>query len=391
MRFAFGHAAHPDWRRAADKVVEQLSAQGASSPRATLGIVYASAVDATQMGAVLSCLREKTGVSAWVGASAQGICATGAEYFDEPALAVMLMDLALEDFQFFSGRQGLPRQGVSQPMSGCAAMVHADPGTPELAELLTEMATRIGSGEIFGGIVSGGPDTPLPQVAGEVVVGGLSGVLFSDRVRLLSRVTQGCAPLAREHVISDCVSHYIKTLDGQPALDVMLEDLGVQSSVRHSRDGEEILRALPRQRLRRGLLVGLASPSHERAPIGFGDYLVRNLVGIDPQNRLLAVAALPERGERIVFCTRDQQAARADLIRICTELREEIESQALTVRGALYHTCVARGESLFGSRGAEMQIIQHNLGDIPLVGMFANGEIAHNRLYGHTGVLTLFV
>ena len=139
-------------------------------------------------------------------------------------------------------------------------MVHADPGTPELAELLTEMATRIGSGEIFGGIVSGGPDTPLPQVAGEVVVGGLSGVLFSDRVRLLSRVTQGCAPLAREHVISDCVSHYIKTLDGQPALDVMLEDLGVQSSVRHSRDGEEILRALPRQRLRRGLLVGPQNP-----------------------------------------------------------------------------------------------------------------------------------
>ena len=59
--------------------------------------------------------------------------------------------------------------------------------------------------------------------------------------------------------------------------------------------------------------------------------------------------------------------------------------------GAHYVSCVARGERLFGAPGAELGIVAHNLGPIPLVGFFANGEIAGDRLFGYTGVLTLFV
>ena len=389
--FRVGHAAHPDWRTAAAKALALLDErQAGKQAAATLGIVYATTAYSASLDPLVALLRERTGVSDWVGAIAQGICASGVEYFDQPALAVMLLDLDGNDFRVFSGRQGLPRPGVSDALQPYTAMIHADPDTPDLAELVQDMATRIETGYLFGGVVSSGSDDAPPQLAGEVVRGGLSGVLFSERVRLLSRVTQGCAPLAREHVISDCTSHYIKSLDGQPALDVMLEDLGVDAEARRSRDGDEILRALPRERLRRGLLVGL-SPSDRGGRMGFGDYLVRNLIGIDPHNRLLAVSAEPEPGERIVFCTRDQQAARADLIRICTELREEIEADALTVKGALYYACVARGQALFGTQGAELEIIRHNLGDIPLIGMYANGEIARDRIYGYTGVLTLFV
>jgi len=76
---------------------------------------------------------------------------------------------------------------------------------------------------------------------------------------------------------------------------------------------------------------------------------------------------------------------------VCTELRGEIEDEGLQVRGALYHSCVARGANLFGSVGAEMDLIRHNLGELPLIGFHANGEIARDRIYGHTGVLTLFV
>lgn len=392
-RFRHGHATHPDWRMAADLALAQLDVRPPGAGEPTLGIVYATTAYQDALSALLALLRERTGVAQWVGAIAQGICATGVEYFDEPALALMLLDLPADDLRVFSGRKGLPRAGArddGQAFVPHTAMIHVDPDLADLGDLVEDLADRIETGYLFGGIVSGGDETAPPQLAGEIVAGGLSGVLFSDRVRLLSRVTQGCSPLAREHVISDCVSHYIKTLDGQPALDVMLDDLGVRAEARQSRDGDEILRALPRDRLRRGLLVGLA-PSDRPSGMGFGDYLVRNLVGIDPQNRLLAVAAQPERGERVVFCTRDQQAARADLIRICTELREEIEGDDLTVRGGVYFSCVARGESLFGSQGAELDIIRHNLGDVPLIGMYGNGEIARNRVYGYTGVLTLFV
>ena len=40
--------------------------------------------------------------------------------------------------------------------------------------------------------------------------------------------------------------------------------------------------------------------------------------------------------------------------------------------------------------GAELQIVRRALGDVPLVGFFAGGEIARNHLYGYTGVLTVF-
>ena len=84
------------------------------------------------------------------------------------------------------------------------------------------------------------------------------------------------------------------------------------------------------------------------------------------------------------------RAARADLIRACTELRDELETDGLTIRGGVYVSCVARGRSLFGAAGAEVGILQSQLGEFPLVGFFANGEIAQHRLYGYTGVLTLF-
>jgi small ligand-binding sensory domain FIST len=307
---------------------------------------------------------------------------------------VMLSDLPEGSFSVFSGTERPPAQDQRTPGGGLAsdaALVHADPRTPELPELVRDMAHKVTSGLLFGGLASGDAD-PLPQVANRALSGGLSGVVFSSEIDLRSRVTQGCAPLAGEHVVSGCSSNLIRSLDGQPALDVLLSDLGVDDRLRASRDGDSLMRALPAERLREGLFVALApSLAAGERRIGFGDYLVRNLVGIDPHNRLLAVAGMPEEGGRAVFCTRDARAARADLIRICTELREEIESESLVVQGGIYVSCIARGRSLFGADSAELELIRANLGDIPLVGFFAGGEIAGDRLHGYTGVLTLFV
>jgi len=392
-RFRVGHAAHPDWRHAAELALAQaqeLARDPAFCPDANLGIVYASPTYGPRLDLLLQTLRERSGVDDWVGAVGHGVCANANEYSDEPALALMLARLPDDSFRLFSGRLRAP--AVSEP-GGAArshtALVHADPATPQLQETIVELAQRTASGYLFGGVVSneGGG---FSQLAGEALAGGVSGAMFGPEVMLRSRVTQGCSPLAGEHVISECSSHFIRALDGRPALDVLLADLQVPEDARTSRDGDEILRALPSDRLREGLFVGLSARDADRG-VGFGDYLVRNVVGIDPQNRLLAVAATPNEGDRVVFCTRDLHAARRDLIRICTELRSEIEDEGLEVRGALYYSCVARGANLFGAPGAELELIRHNLGDIPLIGFHANGEIARDRIYGYTGVLTLFV
>jgi hypothetical protein len=113
----------------------------------------------------------------------------------------------------------------------------------------------------------------------------------------------------------------------------------------------------------------------------------------------------------MAFCQRNPQAARADLMRICAEIREEMESQEVAlppgagsaardtraatgaparIAGAVYVSCAGRGGPHFGGPSAELQIVRHALGDVPLVGFFAAGEIARHHLYGYTGVLTVF-
>ena len=113
----------------------------------------------------------------------------------------------------------------------------------------------------------------------------------------------------------------------------------------------------------------------------------------------------------MVFCTRNVEAARRDLVRICAEIREELEPAELSleaatnlladradaapapgrnIAGAIYVSCAGRGGPHFGAPSAELQLIRHALGDVPLVGFFAGGEIAHQHVYGYTGVLTVF-
>ena len=110
---------------------------------------------------------------------------------------------------------------------------------------------------------------------------------------------------------------------------------------------------------------------------------------------------------RIAFCTRDVQAARRDLVRICSEIREELEPQTEAVPaagpvigaappgprridGAVYISCSGRGGAHFGGPSAELRLVQHALGDVSLMGFFSAGEIARHHLYGYTGVLTVF-
>ena len=139
------------------------------------------------------------------------------------------------------------------------------------------------------------------------------------------------------------------------------------------------------------------------------DTQVRHLVGVDPQRGLVAVADSVRMGMRLAFCGRDAQAARRDLVRICSEIRDELEAQvgdhamvapsagdlppaaSQRIAGALYISCAGRGGPHFGAPSAEAQIIRHALGDVPLAGFFAAGEIARHHLYGYTGVLTVFV
>ena len=89
-----------------------------------------------------------------------------------------------------------------------------------------------------------------------------------------------------------------------------------------------------------------------------------------------------------MFCRRDAETAREDMTRMLDSIRQGLYAPP---RGAVYYSCLGRGASLFGPNSEELKMIRSALGDFPLVGFFCNGEISHNRLYGYTGVLTLFI
>ena len=93
--------------------------------------------------------------------------------------------------------------------------------------------------------------------------------------------------------------------------------------------------------------------------------------------------------QEIMFCRRDRDSAREDMQRMLGNLKKRVSGQ--TIKGALYFSCLGRGRSLFGPDSAELGMIRDELGDIPLTGFYCNGEIAHDQLYGYTGVLTVFL
>jgi small ligand-binding sensory domain FIST len=118
------------------------------------------------------------------------------------------------------------------------------------------------------------------------------------------------------------------------------------------------------------------------------DYLVRNLVGIDREKGWLAVGEIVEPGRRLMFVRRDRDAAERDLKRMLENVARRAGGP---IKGGVYFACVARGANLFGTNSEELSLVAEALGPAPLVSFLANGEICRDRLYGYTGVLTLFL
>ena len=416
--FPTGHATHPQWIMAAGLALAQVRAQMAlpeyaSAP--TLGLLYITDLYANDAQEILDHLSaELPEVTDWSGTVAVGVAANNAEYFDEPALSLMLCALPSDQYRVFSGVAPLG----SSEMAGFeahTALVHADPRTHELTELVGEMAGRTDTGYLFGGLSSGREESLQFAIggngnicghgaAGGVFSGGMSGVLFGEGVRLVSRVTQGCQPVSREREITEADGNLLLSLDGEPALDVLLAELNV------SLDEPQV--AIDAVRATLVGLVDAGSDGIRRTGDLGADVLVRHIIGLDPTRRGIAIADMAEAGMRMSFCRRNAQAARADLMRICAEIREELEPEEQTlataravaageaeaaphparrVAGAVYVSCSGRGGPHFGAPNAEMQIVRHALGDVPLVGFFAAGEIARHHVYGYTGVLTVFV
>jgi small ligand-binding sensory domain FIST len=377
-RFICAHAGDKDWRIALGSCWSQIGDQQQNAGKPNLGWCYLTDHYTGAAGAIIEALKQRMPDVHWVGTVGIGVGAGAIEYFNEPGMAIMLADLPPRSFKLFSGAK--PLEPHSDGFEAFTALVHAYGGTSELREELKGLSDRTTTGYLFGGL-SSARNQPL-CFADDVLLGGISGVAFSAEAPVISRVTQGCQPIGPQRTITRAEGNYLVTLDNARALDCVLEDLGQTLEISDEELGEHLGDTLA------GLTTVGEDASSKQGQFGTNTE-VRHLVGVGRKSGLLVVAEQMQAGTRVAFCKRNAEAAQHDLERILKEVRAQADA-AGGIRGALYVSCSGRGGPHFGRPNAEFEMVSQGLGDVPLIGFFAGGEIARHHLYGYTGVLTVF-
>ena len=369
-QFCIGHASADHWPDALQQALSQL---GTTPAEANLGFVYVTDPMAANFAEIIDTLRSKTGVAHWVGTVGLGVCATGVEYYEQPAISIMTGAFGADTFRVFGSLTNGMEKFDKEHDDWCSAhdpyfaVVHADPRNGHVTDLVSAVGERMSSGFLVGGLASARQE--FVHVADTAEQGGLSGVMFDASVSVSIRLSQGCSLLGSRHEITRGEQNLIAELDGRPALDVLKEEVGEVIARDLSKASGYIFVALP--------IEGDDT----------GDYLVRHLVGVDPSQGIIAIGDHIAVGDTLMFCRRDGASAVEDMQRMLGEIKRGLRAPP---RGAIYASCIGRGINLFGSNSEEAQMIASALGPIPLVGFYANGEICHDRLYAYTGVLTLF-
>jgi len=350
-------------------VTQALAAQLREVEGHTVGFLYVTSAIAGDLGDMIATLSSTTGIGTWTGTAGHGVCGSGVEHWARPAATVLTGRLldgsyhALPSIETLEALESMSRFGLAAGLG----VVHGDPRNGRVVELVEALSGASGA-YLVGGLTSA--NDCFAQVAGSRVVdGGVSGLLIGGRFSVAVGLTQGCTPIGSVHEVTRCEGQIAARLDEQPAYEVMCADIGIAEG------------ADPRPWLTN---IHAAFPVEGSSE---ADYVVRNLIGIDPRQGLVAIAEAMQPGDRVMFVRRDAESAGKDLERMLTGLRSRLSGPP---KAGLYYSCVARGPNLFGTEHYEMRAIRDAFGDIPMAGFFGNGEISEDRVYGYTGVLTLF-
>lgn len=200
------------------------------------------------------------------------------------------------------------------------------------------------------------------------------------------------------HEISKADNHVIAYLDGRVPFEVFSEDMKKMAQERLGYKAEDMIMKTGND-MPANLMRMIEGDAHIAFPVSGSDvqdFLVRNIMSIDPDTGAMAVGEMIEDGQKMIFVHRDDDTVRSDLSATLVNLQKRIvhDTGSFAPKAALYVSCVARAGVPFGENGkpgGEMNLLREILGDIPITGFYANGEISNNRLYGYTGVLTLFL
>jgi small ligand-binding sensory domain FIST len=383
-----GQSQRPSTAEAAQEAASGAMSQ-AGIARADMAVVFFSADHANHQRELVQSISRTVGTDCIVGSSGTGVLTGEGEIEGGNGMAVLAWsaeEIVGRPFIFEPLKDNEENLGATfgdflaktqDENSLMILLPDTYSGNPQ--PLLDAMAAKAGFYPVVGAGSSenGAAGATYQLCGGKVASNSLAGAYLSGEFKVHVDITQGCQPITEPMVITKAERNLIHEIDGRPALEVFARLLKGPLA-------EDLRRALM------VLFVGLPADRRENS-VAPGKYLVRNIIGLDPEKGIVGVAQEVSEGEALIFTMRDGERAREDLNQM---LRRQVEKLNGRKPGfGMYFNCCARGGSLYGIPGIDSAYIRQALGEFPLIGMFGGYELAPlgraNRLFAYTGVLAL--
>jgi small ligand-binding sensory domain FIST len=362
-----------------------------SAAHVALGLVFMSPRFFPNARQVLEILRVHGQVPLLAGCSSASLIVNDQELEERPGLALALYDLSGAELKavHFTQEQVEEANGPGywhletgiNPADTNGWLVFADPFHLDGEAWLRSWNEAYAPLPILGGLASGDHANQQTQVYldGEVFEEGGVAISVSGAVRLAGITSQGCTPIGETWTLTHVERNLIRQLGNRPAYEVLVETFNNLSAADQKKSSGNLFI---------GLVINEYLEDFHR-----GDFLVRNVLGADPQSGTIAVGALPRTGQTVQFQRRDAEAASEDLLALLGRAKSALVGQ--TVYGGCLCSCNGRGRGLFGVAGHDARMVQQQLGPMGLAGFFCNGEIGpvgeRIFLHGYTASLALFV
>ena len=355
----------------------------------SLGLVFTTPQFFGHATELLEILRVHARIPLLLGCSSGSLIANAQELEKEPGLVLSLYHLPDAELNAIRFTQAQVEQGEAegfwQEETGVQDsngwLVFADPFHLHGEQWLNQWNAAWPNAPILGGLASGEHRAQRTQIYlnGDVYEDGGVALSVGGGVALRSVISQGCTPIGETWTITRAEHNVIHEIGNRPAYEVLVETF-------------EALSDTDKEKTRGNLFVGMVVNEY-LDEFHRGDFLIRNLIGADPNNGAIAVGALPRAGQTLQFQRRDARAAGEDFDELLHRASETLEDA--TVFGGCLCCCNGRGKNLFGASDHDAGLVQHHLGEIGLSGFFCNGEIGpvgeSNYLHGYTASLALFV
>ena len=371
---------------AAAEAAEQLQ-RDAAARHPDLVIAFVSAAYGAAITRLPQLLHPQFGDSLLFGCSAAGLIGGGTEEEEEPGLALLcghlpdatLTSLHLEQATLpplSTSRENWWRLLDLKPESGASFVLLADPGTIDAEACARGLDRAFPGSTVIGGLASGALEPGAAHLLGshEIHRTGATLLALSGNVVIDPVVAQGCRPIGEPLFVTACEGNLIHELDGRRPRDLLTALF-------------ESLDEADRARFGDALCIGLALPG-PRQVVGAGDFLMRNVLGLDPESGALWIGSRIMQNAVVQFHLRDGRSASQDLeARLAASLASRLPPAA-----ALLFACAGRGRSMFGVTGHDSGTLRRLI-DMPVAGMFSAGEIAPIQgatfLHGYTSVFGL--